>query len=512
MTRRSPTNDRTAVRQARALAIQDIERCYKHWAAFLAEKRAELVLRQAVDEAADDLLETPQAAQPRRARLLPAVRSELTSVLRMRQQEAQEREEAAARQAGVAAPDPDTVYAALLNLIGDELAGKQHPHGMALVWYEGMFHEFNHRATMRATTDDDYLTTASQGALPGGKQMIIIGVGAGLAVVGMLVAFYFLFLAEPAQAVASGPVSVAVGQQNVVLWDTAAATVGAVSAPLKLRAGYPLRLCVTAPQQQAATVGATLLVTGTDSVRAYRLTSPATKPVDALILDCGSSPARTLAAAMLVETTTHRPLERAGITNVTVWGSDTDPATIPQDRMLIEVLVTDADGAQGTLILADGSRYAATNSTPVAGGVAVRYLVPVSSASQRVGYERTAAGALPAVLSLDLPVPISRIVLLRRVLQVRSAQARVVIQDGMPTLALTLDVALAADAAPVTLLPTDLRITQPNGTAVEGAVWTPPTLDPGAAAQIQLRLPLPQADGTLELTLANWRTQLALKE
>jgi hypothetical protein len=510
MNRRSATSDRSAVRQARALAIQDIERCCRNWLAFLAEKRAELAQRQMLDE--DDLLVSPQSAQPRKARLLPAVRDELTAVLRMRQQQAQEQAETTARQAATAAPDPDTVYTALLNRIGDELEGKCHPQGFALVWYEGELHEFNHQAVMRATSDDDYLTVAGDRALPDGKRMVLAAVGGVAALLLMAGFFYWMFLYEPAAATVSGAVQVTIGQQAVTLWDATSAAIGPVAGRITARSGYPLRLCLTPEQQRAATAGATLVVTGTESVRFYRLAPPAATPADALVQDCGSAPPRTVAAAQLTNTRTHQELDTTQVMHISVWGPDTDPATIPPDRMVVDLTTPDASGAEGTLILADGSRYASTTSSPTVGGVIVRYLVPFSPAAQRAGYERVRPGALPAVLPLDLPAPTSRAALLRKVMRVSDPQAAIVSRDGVPTLALTLTVSLAADAAPLTLIPADVTIASQNGAALANTTWTPPALTPGATQTIQVALPLTQSYAALDVALAGWRARVNLKE
>jgi hypothetical protein len=493
-----PKNNRSEVRQARALAIQDIERTYQNWRALIAEKQAELQQRQALDD--DDLLGAPQQAQVRKAKLLPAVRQEMTEVLRMRQQIAQEAAESEARQAGTAAPEPDVVYEALLTSISEELEGKKHPQGWALVWYEGQLHEFNHLHLRSGTDEDDYLTVSKEVFV--GQNQLFVGVAGVIGIVAMLAFGYWMFLYTPAVAV-SGAMQVTVGQRTVSLWGGNSLAVGEIETKVSAQAGYPVRVCASTEQQKAALPDASVILTSTEAVRSYRIGATYT---DLDILDCNSSPPRQVASAKLVDIHTFQT-SSLEIQGIEVWGPDTDPASIPTDRMVVDIIVDDPNGAEGTLILADGTRYAATSSVERDGMTIVRYLVPFSATPQRVGLERT-GHALPELLALDLPAPTSRIALLRRVLQVSQATATIENRDGQPILAISLTVKLADDAAPLTLIPSDVSVQAGSQTA--SVSWEPPTLQPGEQREILLSLPLPQV-ASLDLSLATWRTRLPLR-
>jgi len=92
------------------------------------------------------------------------------------------------------------------------------------------------------------------------------------------------------------------------------------------------------------------------------------------------------------------------------------------------------------------------------------------------------------------------------VLTVQASRPSIALRDGAPELVITLTLTLAADAAPLALLPDDLSVTA-GGTALD-LRWEPPLLTPGVPTTVALRLPA--WDGAaIELALAGWRARIS---
>ena len=155
---RPRSDDRREIDSAEAKIARDIERTWRHWKALIAEKQDELAAQQ-IDDSLDADLTGDARPAPRKARLDQATRQQFGAVLEARRQQAQTKAEQEARQHGRPAPDADQVYATLLAHIADELDGKIHPSGMALVWYKDALIKFDAQAIMAGTTDADYLAS-----------------------------------------------------------------------------------------------------------------------------------------------------------------------------------------------------------------------------------------------------------------------------------------------------------------------------------------------------------------
>ncbi len=167
---RPRTDDRREIDSAEAKIAHDIERTWRHWKGLIAEKQDELAAQQ-VDDALDADLTGDSRPAPRKARLDQATRQQFGAVLEARRQQAQAKAEQEARQQGRPAPDADQVYAALLARVADELDGKLHLSGMALVWYKDALIKFDAQAVMAG---DDRRRLPGRGpglpARPGGRQ------------------------------------------------------------------------------------------------------------------------------------------------------------------------------------------------------------------------------------------------------------------------------------------------------------------------------------------------------
>ncbi len=496
-------DDRRAIDSAEATLARDIEKTWRHWKAFIAEKQDELAA-QHLDESPDADLTGDTRPAPRKARLDAATRQQFGAVLEARRQQAQAKAEQDARQHSKPAPDADQVYAALLAHIADELDGKVHPSGMALVWYKDALIKFDAQAVMAGTTDADYLA-AGAGNGPTKQQIVLL-----LGVIGiMLVVLYFAVqwaFGSDTPDVAQAMGMARVGQQSAPLWTADMASIGAVQILAQMTGTYPPVLCITDKVAKAATPGATVVLSSTQAVRRYQV-QPGTsaRESDLLLADCGSARAAPKASARLIETRTRRMLGAEALRAVAVRGPDLDPQAIPANQMEVTLEVAIPDGRAGTLILADGRRWAATRSEPISGGTRLVYLVPLAPTSQPAGWELPQGSDLPALLAVNLPAPTSRVALLRRVLDVQATAPAVVSHDGEPELAITLTVTLKADAAPLTLLPADL-LAESSGSPV-AARWDAPALTPGKPAGVPVRVPLRERD-TLELALANWRARV----
>jgi hypothetical protein len=314
--------------------------------------------------------------------------------------------------------------------------------------------------------------------------------------------------AATGSAPAAAPVAV-VGQQPAPVWALTTVTLGDVTGPVTGAAlGYPLLLCLSPAQQQVATAGSALRLDGPQSRRTYRLHADATStPRDLVVANCATAPPTLLRAAGLVETATSRALDAALVRQVTVWGPDTNPAAIPADRMQVELVVSDPQTGPNTLILADGTRWSATSSTPVAGGLRLGFLVPLATSAQDAGWEVTAPDTLPGLLPLTLPAPTSRAALLRERLQVAGGAAQVTTRDGVPlvTLALTLTLGPGPELA---LLPDDVLVTRADGGARVAVPWTPPTLVAGTPVTVELALPRDRPAAAVEVALAAYRARV----
>jgi hypothetical protein len=495
--------DHRAIDSAEAMLARNYERTWRHWKAFIAEKQDELAA-QHQDGALDADLTGDAGPAPRKARLDAATRQQFGAVLEARRQLAQAKAEREARTEGRPAPDADLVYAALLRHIADELDGKVHPLGKALVWYKDELRWFDAAAVMAGTTDADYLGAGSSSG-PTRQQVLLLFGMIGVMLLVLLFMVRWAFGSESADVVqASG--TARVGQQSAALWSVDTAVVGPAAGPARMTGAYPPVLCVSEAQAKAATPGATVVLTGTQAIRRYQV-QPGTpaREADLLLSDCGASSTRPQASARLIETRTRQLLEAAALRAVTVRGPDLEPQAIPPDQMEITLELAIPDAGAGTLVLADGRRWAATRSAAVEGGTRLVYLVPLAQTAQPAGFELPQGGELPSLLATLLPAPTSRAALLRRLLDVRAGTPTVANRDGEEELAITFTVTLSAQAAPLTLLPTDLLVQ--SGNVPIAARWDAPTLAPGKPTEIAVRVPL-RAGEPLEIALASWRARV----
>lgn len=497
MPRLSP-NDRHAIASAEAVLTRDIERTWRQWKAFIVEQ-ADLLAQQAAAALDADLTDVSPPT-PRTARLDAATRQQFGAVLEARRQQAQAHAERGAREAGQPLPDAEQVYATVVQHIADELDGKVHPAGLALVWYRDTLMTFDAQAVLTGTTEADYLTAQRSG--PTTRQAALLLVLMGVLLVALVVLVRWAFPAAPVSTAQTGSV-VQVGQQDIPLWTVQAVAVGAQVTTAQMRGGYPAVLCLG--DGPPVGPGTTIVVTGTQAIRRYQVQAAgADREADLLLTDC-ATPTGLRATARLVETQTRRMLDAALLRTVTVRSPDRDPQAIPPDQMEVLLDLALPDAELGTLVLADGRRWTATRSTGVAGSTRLTYMVPLAQTTQPAGFEVAQGADLPALLAFTLPAPTSRATLLRRWLHVQADPPTVTLHDGTPALALTLRVTLAAEADALDLQASDLTA-EAGGMPVDVG-WTPPALVPGQATTIALQLPM-RADGPIVLALAAWRVRL----
>ncbi len=494
---------------AKQSLISATETAWRKWRAFIREKQDDLRRRQADADGLDDLtIGVGAIAEVFRAKLTAAERQEMSTIVETRRQNAQRQAEAQARQTGQPAPDVEQVLADVVQRISDELEGKATRSGMALMYFEGELMEFNHQAIARSTSDDDYLLIASDASRQ--KQMRVVAV-IGVSVMALVIIVLLVF--RPFAASGTAPVTTPVayvGQHTAELWNAETVTIGNVRAAISgASIGYPLLICLSADQQPLATAGTALRVEGMESIRTYRLNADAqSTPRDLVVADCAVTPPKLLRSAGLIGTETSRLLEPTLVEQVMVWGSDTHPAVIPPDRMQVDLLVRDAQNGASTLILADGTRWSATTSTPVDGGLRLSFLVPVAAGSQEAGWEVTQPEGLPGVLPLTLPAPISHAQVVRERVVVRGGTATVVRRDGRSLVSLTLTLTLASGTEELSLLPSDLVVSRDDGVPVTTAQWTPPALTPGVPATVQVDMLLDSRQSTVEVALATYHARV----
>ncbi len=501
---------RKAANLAKAQLITAVETTWRTWRAFIREKQDDIQRRQNDATVLDDLTLKPgQSAGPVRAKLSAAIRQELSAVLEARRQEAQRVAEVDARKIGSAPLDPEQVLARVVQRVSDELEGKIHKQGLALVWYDNQLVEFDHRTVARTTRDDDYLLAGGDASRQQRQRRVIVGGVAVMAVVLVLVLVLRPFAASGSTAPAVVPAAT-IGKQRVPLWDAPVVVVGDQRSPVSGAAlGYPLLLCITPEQQKAATPWTTLTIEGTESVRTYRLNADAQAlPRDLVVANCAQSPPQLLRSAGLVDAVTSRPLDAGLIRSVAVWGADTDPSAIPADRMHVELVITDPEVGPNTLILADGSRWSPTSSTPDGDTLRLSYLVPAAQGPQEAGWEVSAAGQLPGLLPVQVPAPMGRAALLRDRLQVRDGNATVTTREGQPVVSLRVTVAVTDGASALTLLPGDLVVKRSDGGPVADVVWSPPTMEPGVAETVEIVIPVNGRRPPLDVALAAYRARV----
>ena len=493
-------DDRRSVDSAEATVARDIEKTWRNWRAFIVEQTNELAAQQADESPEADLTGAGRQA-PRRARIDPATRQQFGAVIEARRQQAQARAEREAREHGKPALDGDQVYLALLQHILAELDGKIHPSGMALVWYKDALIKFDAAAVGAGTTDADYLAPgAGKGPTKSQAAMLL----AVIVVLGVAAVFMVQWaFGAPSIDTAQAASAVQVGQESVSLWAVGSAAIGTHPVPARMLGSYPATLCVDEAALTSIVPGTTITLTSTQAIRRYQVQATATA-ADLLLTNCQTASRASTGAARLIETQTRTPLGSAALQSVTVRGSDLEPQAIPANQMEVALDLALPDAGGGTLILADGRRWSATRSAAIAGGTHLVYLVPLAQAIQPAGWELPNAAGLPGLLSMTLPAPTSRAVVLRRVLDVQASQPSVAIRDGEPELKLVLKIALKADAAAIELLAGDLVVLS-NGMPIT-ARWDAPRLTPGKPVTVTVRVPFSDREN-LEFALASWRVR-----
>jgi len=492
----------------KARILSAYETSWRQWRLFIAEQQDEHQRRHMESGAFADPLGVPLATSiaPVRANLPGDVRQELMRVLELRRQESQAAAEDAARTRGAPLPDRDTVFTQVLNHIADELAGSVHPAGRALVWHEGRLHEFNHRRVLGQTSDADYQAHLGGQSARQRRTLILAGIGAAIVVLSLVVvAINALSDSEVAGATAMRQAQVA--GQPVLLWDVTQLGIDHHQWAVPFaRAGYPLLLCAPPESRAAITPGVTLVLSGTTSVRTYHMQAAVDGEHDLIIADCAERPPVTIGTALLVGAATSTRLDQTHLQALTVTGPDIDPAAIPADRMQVALTVDAAVGDEGTLVLADGSRIAPSDTTPITGGVTLRYLVPLTTIPQPVGWEVSRPGTMPAILPLTLPAPQSRTQMLRTALKVQPGDVRIISDDGVPSATIALLLRNTTNQ-PLALRPADLTALQ-GDTVLPTPVWSATTLAPQAAVTIEVSIPVYIQGPPIELALAGWRGQL----
>lgn len=495
---------------AQSLLIAAREDAWRQWRSFIREEQDKLQRRMhALTGSGDDALTLPLngTRQAPVSRLKPEDRQRMQTILDQRLQEAKRQAEAAARQQGQREPDGDEVLGQLLQRISDELEGTVHPQQYALVWVDTGLVTLDVRRLLSGTVDSDYY------ALPGrGPQIPRAYVGAVVGLLALLVLGYLVWSrSRPETTNAAGDAPTAqIGQATAPFWTVQTLIIGDQTARIEGAAvGYPLLICVPPTLAAQATPGTTITLVGAESRRQYRLHADAQAlPRDLLLADCTTKPVTMHVSAELVETATRRALDPALIGQVATWGPDTDPATIPPERMLVELVIREANVGTNTLILADGSRWQPTTTEAITDGVQVSFLVPLAQAEQEAGWERASSDGLPSVLALTVPAPRQRQHILGERLVVESLAANVDGTTAQRTVGMTLTLRLADGTAPLSLLPGDLQVTRPDGAVVSAARWNPPRLESASAVTVPITIPISGGTGALDLQIGSYRARV----
>lgn len=494
----SNSND-IANEQAKILATY--ERTWRQWRDFIREQK-EAFERQKNEGAGFDAFGMPlegTSLQPFKANLPADVRAEFVRVLELRRQETQRKAEEQARTNGLPAPDRDLTYEQVLNHIENELMGTVSKNGHAIVWYNGTLVTFNHHRVASQTNDADYKAAGASGDQDQRMQMIKgIAVVVAILLVGGFLFFRSSGVAPTVQAEAP---QLLVAGTPVPFWDTTEiAVAGRAFAVPFARPGYPLQVCIPAKTERAFVPEATVMLTGTQSVRSYELVSLEAARADLILSNCEQSPPKAVAKGLLQEAHTSTQLDPNLLRSVSVRGADSDPVRIPQDRMLVTLVLDPQLSERGTLILEDGSRFAPTSSE-TADHTTLTYLVPLSPFPQAVGLEFLEMDHLPAILAFTLPAPTSHAQLLREVLQIDSEEPEVIEVNGGVGLQIPLVIKNASDEA-IAVRSNDPICRQGNTTLV--AQWQELMLEGQHNQRQTLTCIGIDAQRPLEVELANW--------
>lgn len=486
--------ERTVV-EAQATLRKALERQWRAWSALIAEMEGE---RLAAERAKDPEAALFDAPAPVKASLPLATRKQLLAVFDGRLQTTQAEADVEARRASQPPPDAEEVRHRLIAHITRELRGEVHEKGLALIYWNGKLVPFDHRAIQRATSAADYLAAGlgRRASSPMQTALIIGGGVAGIVVVLIFVVTVLLAPSGPRQA--ASVAEARVGDQAIMRWDVQAA---GGSDGLKLRVdtklvSYPLVIC--APQQQAARVRGTVVVTGTANLRRYALGAGG---ADLRVVAC-ENPQQELARGTLTEAFTALPAAESRIRDAWVRGPANDPQRIPADRMEVTLLVDPAI-SEASLVLADGTRLSPSERRPVESGLELVYLAPLSQVTQSAGLHEQVPNNLPQISTVVLPAPEDRLSYLSRVLVVTDAR---IVREGT-TLRLTLTVQASTDRGEA------LGLQLSDIYAAAGAkgittTWAPMTIRGDAVPQ-QLVIELPVVDAAITVSVGTWQASVA---
>jgi hypothetical protein len=427
--------------------LADQERTWRYWRDFIREQK-DAFARQKDERAGFDAFGMPlegTSLHPFQANLPADVRAEYVRILEMRRQETQRKAEEQARTNGLPAPDRDLIYEQLLTRFEDELTGKVAKNGHAIMYDNGQKIIFNHHRVASRLSDADYQAFGAGKANQDRLKVIVGIVGVCIVFVIAIVLFEGMLATPPSTQTAEAVASV--NGTPLTLWDTTEiAVAGRQFAVPFARAGYPLQVCIPAKTERAFVPEASVILTGTQSVRSYELVELEAARADLILSDCAQSPPKLIAKGLLQEAHTSTQLDPNLLRSISVRGADSDPIRIPQDRMLVTLVLDPQLSERGTLILEDGSRFAPTKSE-TADHITLTYLVPLSPFPQAVGLEFLEMDHLPAILAFTLPAPTSHAQLLRDVLQIESEEPEIVEVNGGVGLRINLVIKNAGDEA-----------------------------------------------------------------
>ena len=391
-------------------------------------------------------------------------------------------------------------FQAELNGTATDAQGRALTEGQSLYYRPtakdlGDFWKFDHRK-LTVVSPQDFLQ-AGESLFRHHRVVIIVSFCLFMMGVG---AFLALGSDEPPAAATSAPI-VMVGNESVALWDITAMQVGAERWPVAFSLpGLPTAVCVPPEHVAKLIIGQTLTLSGTTSVRLFRL--EATDAPDLVLKDCTLSPPTTVASARVEQAVQFVPLDPAALVRVESWAADSAPDVIPPDQMRVVVVWKDERSTTGRLILPHGATVAATGAVAaLADGYGVTYLIPSLSYPQTVGFVLNQPGQLAGRMTLDVPAPIQRAAWLRSLLTCTYDNPRWEERHGQIFLVVDATITTGATAASAPQLLVE-DVTARDGTALLAVDWTPPLLSGGETVETSFAIPVDPAAKTLTLTLA----------
>ena len=441
----------SSIARADALFQEQIHAQWRDWRSYL---KASLTLLEAQAAAAQPVFERAesreeQAAQAERnlTAIPQAQRMLFDRVREERRQQLQIAAETTRSNGRRQAVDPDAIDRQALTALLEEAEGhaegdeRQAGWGDVPLLVDGAVQWYRvHVPTLLDVPGAAAYAAGNSGGLDL-RRRIILSVALGIGAL-LFLAAWFLWPRGPARSVSAAEPLPVINGTPVPVWAVRSLTlIGSDGAQHEIslgkpRSAVPLVICIPAAQLQGTTE-ARLKGEGDTPERIYTLTSAGNTPFDLRIEPCeGVSTDHPALAGMLQRV---EPLALAEIgapvtlsegtsitvQEITIVGLGQD-ATLPTDAVRVIVRlqapVLDWPTYAPTLLLADGTVVQSPEQAPIAGGVELRYLVPLPAGELDLAWQVQPQSGIVMRWRVTLNPPPDRALVLRKALEIQHAE------------------------------------------------------------------------------------------